>query len=137
MPDLSHHARRLREVADALEAQSHPNDPVSPHPDTMEIIGNRHTKRGQLNYAVPDVLQLQRRIRRCNADHDVPHGDIAALAFDAWLRANGYPPDLKPPERDAFVSGRPDRLSMDGTPQNLVARRAPRNSCRFLGQPTS
>lgn len=101
MPDLSHHARRLREVADALEAQSHPDDPVSPHPDTMEIIANRHTKRGQLNYAVPDVLQLQRRIRRYNADHDVPHGDIVALALDVWLRAKGYPPDLKPPKRDA------------------------------------
>ncbi|MGW1623941.1 hypothetical protein [Streptomyces sp. NPDC002172] len=67
----------------------------------MEITGNRHTKRGQLNHAVPDVLQLQRRVRRYNADHDVPHGDIVASALDVWLRAKGYPPDPRPPERDA------------------------------------
>ncbi|MGW3451126.1 hypothetical protein [Streptomyces sp. NPDC001076] len=96
MPDLSHHARRLREMADTLEAQSHSADEAfSPHPDTTEIIGDRHTKRGQFNYAVPEVLQLQRRVRRYNADHDVPHGDIVALALDSWLRAKGYPPDLE------------------------------------------
>ncbi|MFD9196458.1 hypothetical protein ACFWCA_50770 [Streptomyces phaeochromogenes] len=95
MPDLAHHARRLRELADALEAQSQPaEDPFTPHSKTLEIISNRRTQRGQLNYAVPDVLQLQKRIRRYNADHDVPHGDIVALALDIWLRAKGYPPDL-------------------------------------------
>ena len=98
MPDLTYHARRLRDIADALEAQSEPaEDPLTPHPDSLTILGNRHTKRGQLNYAVPDILQLQRRIRRYNADHDVPHGDIVALALDTWLRAKGYPPDLAPP----------------------------------------
>lgn len=103
MPDLSHHVRQLRDLADALEAQSQPTDkPFTPHPDTLEVVSNRHTKRGQLNYAVPDVLQLQRRIRRFNADHDMAHGDIVALALDSWLRAKGYPPDLKPPERDTL-----------------------------------
>ncbi|MER5432610.1 hypothetical protein [Streptomyces sp. NPDC002588] len=83
-------------MADALEAQSRPTeDPLTPHPDTLEVISHRHTKRGQLNYAVPDALQLQKRIRRYNADHDKPHGDIVALALDSWLRAEGYPPDLK------------------------------------------
>ncbi|MGW0868937.1 hypothetical protein ACWD3Z_00435 [Streptomyces sp. NPDC002740] len=102
MPDLSHHARRLREMADALDAQSQPtNVSFTPHPETMEIIGSRHTKRGQLNYAVPEALQLQRRIRRYNADHDVPHGDIVALALDTWLRAKGYPPNLQPPTSPA------------------------------------
>lgn len=101
MPDLSHHARRLRDVADALDAQSEPaDDPLTPHPDTLAVIGNRHIKRGQLNYAVPDVLQLQRRIRRYNADQDVPHGDIVALALDSWLRAKGYPPDLALPQAE-------------------------------------
>jgi hypothetical protein len=47
------------------------------------------------------ALQLQHRIRRYNADHDIAHGDVVALALDIWLRAKGYPPDLKPPERDA------------------------------------
>ncbi|MFD3314231.1 hypothetical protein [Streptomyces sp. NPDC058694] len=102
MPDLSHHARQLRDLADALEAQSDPTeDPFAPHPDTVEVINSRHTSRGQLNYAVPDALQLQRRIRRCNADSDVPHGDIVALALDIYLRAKGYPPDLKSPQADA------------------------------------
>ncbi|GAA1435030.1 hypothetical protein GCM10009601_60410 [Streptomyces thermospinosisporus] len=102
MPDLAHHARRLREMADALEAQSQPaEDPFTPHPNTLEIISNRHTKRGQLNYAVPDALQLQKRIRRYNADHDMPHGDIVALALDTWLRAKGYPPDLTSPKAEA------------------------------------
>lgn len=102
MPDLSHHARRLRDMADTLEAQSEPaDDPLTPHPDTLAVIGNRNIKRGQLNYAVPDILQLQRRIRRYNADHDVPHGDIVALALDTWLRAKGYPPDLTRPQAKA------------------------------------
>ncbi|WP_405542513.1 hypothetical protein OG478_12570 [Streptomyces phaeochromogenes] len=102
MPDLSHHARRLRDMADTLDAQSQPaDDPFTPHPDTLKVIENRHTKRGQLNYAVPAVLQLQRRIRRYNADHDIPHGDIVALALDTWLRVKGYPPDVKPPATGA------------------------------------
>ncbi|MFF7984202.1 hypothetical protein ACFZDK_34670 [Streptomyces sp. NPDC007901] len=101
MPNLSHHARRLRDVADALEAQSEPaDDPLTPHPDTLAVVGDRRIKRGQLNYAVPDILQLQRRIRRYNADQDVPHGDIVALALDSWLRAKGYPPDLTPPQAE-------------------------------------
>ncbi|MFF0041545.1 hypothetical protein ACFYRG_35860 [Streptomyces mirabilis] len=62
----------------------------------MEVINGRHTSRGQLNYAVPDQLQLQRRIRRYNADTDTAHGDIVALALDTWLRAKGYPPNLAP-----------------------------------------
>ncbi|WP_246571690.1 hypothetical protein [Streptomyces tauricus] len=53
----------------------------------MEILSGRHTNRGQLNYAVPDALQLQRRIRRYNADSGIPHGDIVALALDTYLRA--------------------------------------------------
>ncbi|MFJ9705724.1 hypothetical protein [Streptomyces sp. NPDC101234] len=97
MPDLSHHARRLRDIADALGAQSKPtDDPLTPHPETSAVIADRHIKRGQLNYAVPDILQLQRRIRRYNADHGTPHGDIVAIALDIWLRAKGYPPDLTP-----------------------------------------
>lgn len=98
MPDHFPYARRLREIADALDAERQPTDDVlTPHPDTMAVISNRHTKRGQLNYAVPEVLQLQHRIRRYNADTDVPHGDIVTLALDTWLRAKGYSPDLEPP----------------------------------------
>ncbi|MET9973125.1 hypothetical protein ABZZ80_46605 [Streptomyces sp. NPDC006356] len=64
-----------------------------------KTTSKRQTKRGQLNYAVPEVLQLQRRIRRCNADTDIPHGDIVALALDSWLRSRGYPPDSKDERR--------------------------------------
>ncbi|GAB2900190.1 hypothetical protein GCM10027074_78130 [Streptomyces deserti] len=101
MPDLSPHVRRLRDIADALEAQAEPGgDPFAPHPDTLSILNSRHVDRGQLNYAVPDALQLQRRIRRYNADHGVQHGDIVALALDLWLRAKGYPPDVNPSAMD-------------------------------------
>lgn len=83
-------------MADALDAQSDPaNDPFTPHPDTVAIIHGRHTTRGQLNYSVPEALQLQRRIRRYNADHGIQHGDIVAYALDTFLRAHGYPPVLR------------------------------------------
>ena len=86
MPDHSLYSRWLREIADALDAECEPtDDALSPHPDTLDVISNRHTKRGQLNYA--EALQLQRRIRRFHADTDLPHGDIVALAVDTWLRA--------------------------------------------------
>ncbi|MFD8720195.1 hypothetical protein ACFV2H_19820 [Streptomyces sp. NPDC059629] len=98
MPDHAHHVRQLRDLADVLEAQSNPtDDPFTPHPDTQAIIASRHTKRGQLNHAVPNALQLQRRIRRYNADSGIPHGDIVALALDTFLRARGYPPELTTP----------------------------------------
>ncbi|MFF2463587.1 hypothetical protein [Streptomyces mirabilis] len=101
MPDHSPYARRLREIADALDAEFEPtDDALTPHPDTLDVISNRHTKRGQLNNAVPEVLQLQRRMRRYQADTGLPHGDIVTLALDTWLRAKGYPPDLKPPETE-------------------------------------
>ncbi|MFG2725694.1 hypothetical protein [Streptomyces canus] len=102
MPDHSPYARRLREIADALDAECQPTDDVlTPHPDTLDVISNRHTKRGQLNYAVPEVLQLQRRILRYHADTGVPHGDIVALAIDTWLRTMGYPPGLTPAKTTA------------------------------------
>ena len=101
MPDLSHHARQLRAVADSLEAQlDFAVDPLTPHPDTLEVLNSRHTTRGQINYAVPDALQIQRRIRRYHADHGVQHGDIVAYALDAYLRAHGYPPDLASSQDD-------------------------------------
>ncbi|GHA54138.1 hypothetical protein GCM10010372_62870 [Streptomyces tauricus] len=101
MPDLSHHARQLRDLANALEAQSGLEDPYATHPETMEIVSGRHTSRGQLNYAVPEALQLQRRIRRYNADSGIAHGDIVALALDAFLRAKGYPPALTSPHAES------------------------------------
>ncbi|WP_019075242.1 hypothetical protein [Streptomyces hokutonensis] len=98
MPDHTHHIRLLRDLADILETQPVPaDDPFTSHPDTQAIIATRHTIRGQLNYAVPEALQLQRRIRRYNADSGIPHGDIVALALDGFLRAKGYPPESPAP----------------------------------------
>jgi hypothetical protein len=103
MPDHAHHVRLLRDLADVLEPQSDPaDDPFAPHPDTQAIIDSRHTRRGQLNHAVPNALQLQRRIRRYNADSGIAHGDIVALALDVFLRAWGYPPE------QAASSSRPE-----------------------------
>ncbi|MEU1511243.1 hypothetical protein ABZ490_03640 [Streptomyces sp. NPDC005811] len=59
-----------------------------------QVPDYRHTTRGQLNYAVPEDLQLQHRIHRYNADSSLQHGDITALALDVFLRAQGYPPEL-------------------------------------------
>ncbi|MCM2390972.1 hypothetical protein [Streptomyces albipurpureus] len=99
MPDLSQHSRRLREIADSLEAQSKPShDALAPHPATLRLINSRLAKRGQVNYALPKDLDIQRRIRRYHADHGTQPGDIAALALDAWLRSKGYPPDLSADE---------------------------------------
>lgn len=108
MPDHSLYARRLREIADALDAECQPTDDLlTPHPKTLEAISNRHTKRGQLNYAVPEALQLQRRIRRFHADTGLAHGDVVALALDTWLRAKGYLPELA--ERSPSRQHRGDR----------------------------
>ncbi|MFG2785195.1 hypothetical protein ACGFY7_46215 [Streptomyces prunicolor] len=94
MPDHSSYASRLREIADALDAMRPPSDDgLTPHPDTLDVINNRHTKRGQFNYAVPEVLQLQRRVRQYHADTGVPHGDVVTMAVDTWLRVMGYPPN--------------------------------------------
>lgn len=50
MPDLSPYARQLRELADALDAQSEQTDEsLTPHPDTLKVIDGRHTTRGQTN----------------------------------------------------------------------------------------
>lgn len=49
-----------------------------------------------LNYAVPNALQLQRRIQRFNADSGIAHGDLVATALDTFVRAQGYPPELAP-----------------------------------------
>ncbi|MGW6459724.1 hypothetical protein ACWF94_27990 [Streptomyces sp. NPDC055078] len=94
MTDLSEHARRLRHIADALEAQAQPtHDALAPHPATLLLINSRQATRGQVNYALPKDLDIQRRIRHYHADHGTQPGDIAALALDAWLRAKGYPPN--------------------------------------------
>lgn len=98
MPDLSHHARLLRDIAATLDAQPlGDDDPLAPHPDTVRIINSRYTTRSQLNYSVPDALDLQRRVRRFNADHGIQHGDVVAEALDTWLRKRGYPPPTHRP----------------------------------------
>jgi len=52
VPDHSRHARLLREIADTLDTEFQPtDDALAPHPDALDAISNRHTKRGQLNYA--------------------------------------------------------------------------------------
>ncbi|MBY8887225.1 hypothetical protein K7472_20580 [Streptomyces sp. PTM05] len=93
MRDISRQVKQLRDIARALEEQQAlTEDPLSVHPETQGLLNSRHTKRGQFNYAVPIDLALQRRVRQYHADHEVPHGDIVAMALDAWLRAKGYPP---------------------------------------------
>lgn len=67
--------------------------PSSPEkiPDAREVCRPRERDgRVQLNVAVPEVLQLQRRMRRYWVEHEVEVRDQAAIAIDGWLRAQGY-----------------------------------------------
>ncbi|WP_316781124.1 hypothetical protein [Streptomyces sasae] len=98
MLDHSHHVRLLRDLAGTLEAEPDPTDDLfTPHRDTQAILNTRRTGCGQLNYAVSETLQLQRRVHRYNLDSGIPHGDVVALALDALLRAEGYPPERTAP----------------------------------------
>lgn len=95
MVDRAWQVAKLREVADALEAEGEvdeADDPYAPHPDTVRMLEARSTTRSQLNYSVPEGLELQRRIRRYHVEHGTQHGDVVALALDSWLRAKGFPP---------------------------------------------
>ncbi|WP_443080251.1 SpoIIE family protein phosphatase [Streptomyces sp. SP18BB07] len=46
-----------------IESVVEPGAAFTPHPNTLEIISRRHTRRGQLCHAVPGALQLHKRIR--------------------------------------------------------------------------
>jgi hypothetical protein len=46
VPHHSPYARQLRDIADALDVEFHPtDDALTPHPDTLDVISNRHTRR--------------------------------------------------------------------------------------------
>ncbi|MCZ1012119.1 hypothetical protein [Streptomyces lydicus] len=94
-------ARKAQELADALAAREAQDDGepagFTPHEDTQRLLMRRGVDREQLNYSVPAALELKRRINAYNVDHGHPGpGNIAAGVLDAFLRAEGYPPDLKP-----------------------------------------
>ncbi|MDT9698002.1 hypothetical protein [Streptomyces sp. P17] len=75
-------------------------EPTPDHARPHLVINGRHASRELINCAVPDALQLQRRIRQYHADYGVQHGDIVAIGLDAFLRAKGYPPDHTSPKAE-------------------------------------
>jgi hypothetical protein len=96
--DLSSQATRLRRIADELESMlpEEGDGRLTPHPWTLQLVDSRGTERGQLNYRTPDALELRKRIQRYAVEHDMQPGDVAALALDYWLRAQGFPPSSQP-----------------------------------------
>ncbi|MFC5886740.1 hypothetical protein ACFP0N_17380 [Kitasatospora aburaviensis] len=97
-PKLAALARKAQQLADALtalEAQEEAASSFTPHPDTDALLNRRGVTREQLNYAVPESLDLKNRLNAYNLDNGSPgQGNIVAAVLDTFLRAEGYPPDL-------------------------------------------
>ncbi|MFR9675741.1 hypothetical protein [Streptomyces sp. TR02-1] len=91
------YARSLREIADALENEDRSRtqpDWSAPHPDTARVLDSRRATKEQLNYSVPQALDLKRRLFALNADQGSPGaGTLVASLLDTALRSLGYPPD--------------------------------------------
>ncbi|MGW7319212.1 hypothetical protein [Streptomyces sp. NPDC054865] len=86
-------------MADALKALEDREDGAvadfSPHPDTEALLMRRGVDREQLNYSVPEQLELKRRLNAYNVERDgLGVGNLVAAVLDAFLRGEGYPPDL-------------------------------------------
>jgi hypothetical protein len=104
-PSLSALARKAQEVAEGVtalaaagdDAADSVEDPFGPHPATEQLLTRRGVTREQLNYQVPADLELKRRMNAYNvANADPGQGNVIAGLLDAFLRAQGFPPD---PER--------------------------------------
>lgn len=68
-----------------------PHGPAVDQPRAEDLVQRRtEITREQINGMVPKVLQLRRRMRIYQLDHDVELRDQMALALDGWLRARGY-----------------------------------------------
>jgi len=92
-------ARKAQELADALKAQEEREGGAvtgfSPHPETEALLMRRGVDREQLNYAVPEQLELKRRLNAYNVERGgLGVGNLVAAVLDAFLRAEGYAPDL-------------------------------------------
>ncbi|MFI1225940.1 MULTISPECIES: hypothetical protein [unclassified Streptomyces] len=98
MPRKASLARKAQELADALRAQEGRDGDAaidfSPHPETEALLMRRGVDREQLNYAVPEELELKRRLNAYNVERGGPGvGNLVAAVLDAFLRAEGYAPD--------------------------------------------
>ncbi len=95
--------RRAEELVALIRVQEEQNAPgpdLKVHPETEDLLSRSRVPREQLNYAVPEVLDLKQRLARyCveNDDASTP-GNLVAGVLDAFLRAAGYPPLTKAAE---------------------------------------
>jgi hypothetical protein len=106
---VSTFAARLERIASDLSALAADLNyrgtgapPAGPHPDTAYLLGTRGTVRRQIHLSVPEALDLPGRLAAYARDHGYTvTGDVAALAMDAFLRAEGYtpPPFVREPRR--------------------------------------
>ncbi|MGY4963575.1 hypothetical protein [Streptomyces sp. 900105245] len=72
------------------------------HPDTEDLLSRSRVPREQLNYAVPEVLELKQRLAKyCVENEGSSPGNVVAGVLDAFLRVSGYPPLPKKPEKTA------------------------------------
>ncbi|MCY0923087.1 hypothetical protein OS965_33940 [Streptomyces sp. H27-G5] len=97
MADKSPLLRRAEELVALVRAQEKGGPPgpgLKVHPETEDLLSRSRVPREQLNYAVPEVLELKQRLARyCveNDDASTP-GNLVAGVLDAFLRTEGYPP---------------------------------------------
>lgn len=71
---------------------SQPSGPL-PDPMTLEqIAAVPPDRRRQLNVAIPEDLQLHRRMAIYREDHGLSASrqNVVAVAVDEWLRSRGY-----------------------------------------------
>lgn len=94
-------ATEIGALAAQLDQGPDAPSPLAPHPDTLDLLQRRGVTRSQIHPNVPDALALSDRLRSAGRDLKLNQGDVAAVALDAWLRANGYPPPAPPASADA------------------------------------
>ncbi|WP_394426431.1 hypothetical protein [Streptomyces sp. SGAir0957] len=97
MSEASPLLRRAEELVALIKAQEDggiSSGAIEVHPETADLLSRSRVPREQLNYAVPEVLELKQRLAKyCleNDDASTP-GNVVAGVVDAFLRSKGYLP---------------------------------------------
>ncbi|ATM24597.1 hypothetical protein SMD44_p10098 (plasmid) [Streptomyces alboflavus] len=91
--------KRAEELAAAIRSLAEYQDRedwLTFHPDTEDLISRRGTSRDQLNYSVPEALDLKQRVATyCLENPNPGAGNLVAAVLDSFLRASGYPPSVE------------------------------------------
>ncbi|MFF8601862.1 hypothetical protein ACF065_27580 [Streptomyces sp. NPDC015232] len=89
--------RRAEELLALIKAQENGelgSGALDVHPETADLLSRSRVPREQLNYAVPEVLELKQRLAKYCVETDGAStpGNVVAGVVDAFLRSKGYPP---------------------------------------------